>query len=89
MGFWKRSQGLDPEEDRDLKEEIGSRNGGQNRIQNPSMWRDEIGHANFDQDQAFFSFENTNLWSMLNQGGSFKERMQFLKEAYEEVEVRN
>ena len=73
MGFWKRCQGS--EEDGELKEETGSRNGGQNRIQIPSTWQDKIGLANFDQDQALFSFEDTNPWSTLSQGGSFKEEV--------------
>ena len=81
MGFQKKSQGPGLEEDGDLEEENRSGNGGQNWIQNPSIWQDKIGLANFDQDQAFFSFEDTNPWSTLNQGGSFKERRQFLEVA--------
>ena len=47
---------------------------GQNQIQIPSMWQDKIGLANFDQDQALLSFEDTNPWSTFNEGGSFKEK---------------
>ena len=72
MGFWKRCQGQ--EEDEELEEETGFGNGGQNWIQIPSTWQDKIGFANFDQNQALLSFEDTNLWSMLSQGGSFKEK---------------
>ena len=39
-----------------------------------SMWQDKIGLENFDQDQALFSFEDTNPWSAHSQGGSFKEK---------------
>ena len=72
MGFWKRCQGQ--EEDEELEEETGSGIGGQNWIQIPSTWQDKIGFANFDQDQALLSFEDTNPWSVLNLGGSFKEK---------------
>ena len=71
MCFRKRCQG--PEEDGELEEEIRSGNGGQNRIQILSTWQDKISLANFDQDQALFSFEDTNLWLALSQRGSFKE----------------
>ena len=64
LDFLKRCQG--PEKDGELEEETGSGNRGQNRIQIPSMWQGKIGLANFDQNQALLSFEDTIPWLALS-----------------------